>query len=87
MILSGAQAEHAAKFTKTLLDAIRNIRVELRNETLSVSASAGIRAVSSDELSQTNFDLALKHADLMLYAAKKTGRDQLMVYKECCNLA
>jgi diguanylate cyclase (GGDEF)-like protein len=81
MILSGAQSEHAAKFTKTLLDAIRHIRIELRDETLSVSASAGIRAVSSEELSHTNFDSALKHADLMLYAAKNAGRDQFMSYE------
>ncbi len=80
-ILSGAQAEHAVKFTDSVLNNIRDIRIELRDQTISVSASAGIRTVTSDELAMTSFDTALKQADTMLYAAKKAGRDQLMAYQ------
>lgn len=79
-VLSGAQAAHAAKFTEKLLQHLREIRIALRDDIISVSASAGIRAVSSAELATINFDRALQQADVMLYSAKKAGRDQFMMY-------
>lgn len=85
-LLSGAQVEHAIRFTDSLLERLRDIQIDLRDQSLTISASAGIRVVSEDELKLISFDSALKQADEMLYSAKKAGRDQSMIFSNACSL-
>lgn len=73
----------AEKLGQRLLEVIRKTTVVHNQELLGITASLGIGALKNDETA----DIAtlIKRADQALYAAKKSGRNQLRVWRKSLN--
>jgi diguanylate cyclase (GGDEF)-like protein/PAS domain S-box-containing protein len=78
VLLPHADAETALLVTNGLLEALRAETVELGGRARSLTGSAGIALF--DEKTTTGEDV-LVNADLAMYDAKNSGRDQVAVFK------
>ncbi len=75
-LLRGAEAEVADAVAEELIATLRELRVELGEKTLQVTASAGIAALDAEQA--TTADAVLAAADMAMYEAKNAGRDRVV---------
>jgi diguanylate cyclase (GGDEF)-like protein len=77
LLLPGCRIEQARAQAERLRRTIREIQVEHRGATLTVSASFGIASTTTSGYELTRL---LAHADAALYRAKRAGRDCVIAY-------
>ncbi len=76
ILLPDADADEAARLANRLLDAIRALRIEVDNQTLTMTVSMGIADTSDPP---TSLGALLQKADKALYTAKRAGKDRVVV--------
>jgi diguanylate cyclase (GGDEF)-like protein/PAS domain S-box-containing protein len=79
LLLPEAGPEQAHVVTERIRTAITVTPFDLGGTLVSITISSGIANLSGDE---ETFDELLSRADQALYRAKKTGRNQVVVYEE-----
>ncbi len=75
IILRNSDCESSTMVAERILGSIRDNRVNIEEQTHSVSVSVGLSCLSKSD----SFNSLFKRADAALYAAKDQGRDQLQV--------
>jgi diguanylate cyclase (GGDEF)-like protein len=76
ILLPGQDTEHAQQISRQILD-VFDFGFDLEDRYITVSASIGI---TSFPLDGNSISQLVSNADLTMYQAKKTGRNQLAVY-------
>ena len=77
VVLPGLHASDAEAVCRRLLVRLRNTRYELRDATITVTASIGL-ATQDDQHPFENVAELIDAADRAVYAAKKSGRDRIV---------
>jgi diguanylate cyclase (GGDEF)-like protein/PAS domain S-box-containing protein len=78
ILLPGSTIEETQRFSDRLLDAVRAIRLSNPADVrLSVSVGASERGLGAEDP-----QALINQADMALYAAKRTGRDRQVTYRE-----
>jgi diguanylate cyclase (GGDEF)-like protein len=77
VILRGALLEGGMKKAEQILTAVRNLEINITGNLVSVTISAGV----ADNLSNSaaNFNELFNAADIMLYKAKRKGRNRICI--------
>jgi diguanylate cyclase (GGDEF)-like protein len=76
IILPDTPLSGAKPATEGLLRELSELRVQLENETISISASAGVAVATPDQVGAMDL---MSRADEALYRAKRAGRNQFAV--------
>src|SRR5688500_3407069 len=79
-LLRGADGDVADAVAGELIATLRELRVELGEKTLQVTASAGIAGIDADEA--TTAEAVLAAADMAMYEAKNAGRDRAVRFTD-----
>jgi diguanylate cyclase (GGDEF)-like protein/PAS domain S-box-containing protein len=79
-LLRGADGDVADAVAGELIATLRELRVEIGEKTLQVTASAGIAGIDADEA--TTADAVLAAADMAMYEAKNAGRDRAVRFTD-----
>ena len=76
VVLPNADGDKAAEIAERVRQSIENIIIKCDTQIIPISISAG---VSTLRISETSIDQLINRADKALYAAKRNGRNQVMV--------
>lgn len=79
ILIPGISNEDAFMFAERLRQSLENMDIVIPGKVLKITASFGL--LPPDKVDQ-NFDVSLKHADNMLYEAKRGGRNRVCVYQQ-----
>lgn len=82
ILLPGNEPSRAEQLAMRIIGEVDSIAIMVGDAKVRVSASAGIRCVSTNEAKSIEFTQALADADHALYRAKDAGRNCFVVYSE-----
>jgi diguanylate cyclase (GGDEF)-like protein len=76
IVFPGTPLPEAGEIARQIREAVQGSRVAVGSDRLDLTISIGLAEIGSSQ----DADVALSHADMALFAAKRTGRNRIVVY-------
>jgi diguanylate cyclase (GGDEF)-like protein len=76
VVFPGTPLPEAGEIARQIREAVQGSRVDVGSDRLDLTISIGLAEIGSSQ----DADVALSHADMALFAAKRTGRNRIVVY-------